>query len=517
MTKPEQDKFDYFLAETKDPKVALDLWLKWKILTDLYFFGTEIMGWKNAKKGRRRRVDPQLHKWLARVLETEDDKLVLIPRLHLKTTWVKLRIVQRILQNPNIRLLLGSTTTRLVEDELKDIKQMFQNPTIMRLFPKIVPPPGKRYMNWERSTSDELTMRRDPALGKPPQEPQIRAVGMGSNITGGHYDEGYFDDPINEDTVKSADLMKGAEDWWAYIQSILEVGAPVCMTGTFYHPNDLYSKLIREGQFKNVFVRRAIENGKPLYASWFTLDDLARIRKRQGDYIFNCQYMLNPLPDEAKMMPTPYPTHSVLPSGRKWRYYIALDPAATTNAWSDESGFAIGAVSDRNELFIEDAFGVKVKGNELIDILIQKHLQYRAEREGVELGLQEHLTSIIQMKTAEWESKSRKSLGMNIVPIKISRTKSKGERINLSLGAALREGKVSINEKCTALMREMEFFTGQGNEKDNLVDAASMLFMVCPTFAQHYWTDVKTKRNPFGFKELFNHRPKGSWEKRFAS
>lgn len=525
MTRSERSKYDSFVEQVKAERPnareperdAYTLWLKWKVLTDLYFFGTEIMGWKDAKQGRRRRVDPKLHKWLARVLQIGSDVLILIPRLHLKTTWVKLRIVQRVLQNPNIRIVLVSKTSALVRDELKDIVRMFCHPMVRALFPSVVPAPGKRYSNWEKATEDELTIKRDPSLGHVPQEPQIRVVGIESNVTGMHFDEGYVDDVIDKDTVKTVEQMKKVEDWWRYFQSLIELGSTVVMTGTFYHPNDLYHMIWREKHFERVYIRKAIENGKPLYSTWFTLKGLEKIRKRQGNSIFNSQYMLDPYPDEEKMMPAPYPTFDHLPPG-KYRFYIALDPAATTNTWSDESGFAVGAVNQNNQLFILESFGVKMKGEKIIELLIKKFLQYDKAKVGVELGLQEHLTSIFEMKRAQWETENNRPLGLKLNPIKISRSKSKGERVNLSLGAAMREGKVLIRETLTDLMREMEFFTGRGNEKDNLVDSASMLFSVCESFAQHYWAEQQFVRNSqYTLNKLFKKRRVGGWEERFAS
>ena len=118
-------------------KIAFRLFLRHKALTDLFFLGYEILGWKNAKLGKRQRIDPIFHKWLATKIQQAGDKLILVPRLHLKTTWVKLRIIQMLLDNPNIRIGLFSVTTTLVEDELADIKRMFIHPAIMELFPDL--------------------------------------------------------------------------------------------------------------------------------------------------------------------------------------------------------------------------------------------------------------------------------------------------------------------------------------------------------------------------------------------
>ena len=84
MSEPDEAKFASIMANADgDPKVAFDYWLRWKILTDLFFFGNEVMGWRYAcskrnypeENRRRYRVDPDLHRWLAAILQQEENML----------------------------------------------------------------------------------------------------------------------------------------------------------------------------------------------------------------------------------------------------------------------------------------------------------------------------------------------------------------------------------------------------------------------------------------------------------
>lgn len=519
MTGKDKEKYDSILEDVKDEGKAFDLWLKWKALTDLYFLGSEIMGWRESrdKSGRKRRVDPVFHRWLAGKLQREEDTLILAPRFHLKTTWAKLRIVQIILNNPNTRVLLASIGSRLAEKELADIKGMFATPMLRRLFPEIIPNPKKDYKGWEKSTANELTMRRDPSRGYVPQEPQITAVGMGARITGLHFDWAFVDDILDDSTVTTPEQMEKTEDWWAYLQPILESDAVTIMTGTRYHQSDLYGKIIEEKQFRHVFTRAAIENGNIIYKSWMTQKALDRMRKRMGEYKFSCQMLNNPMPMDERIFVAPFPQYSELQEG-EYSYYMTVDPAATTNKWSDESAIAVGALNERDALFIVECTGYKVPGNKLAEILIQKVLQYKPVRVGIEFGLQEHLRHIIELKVNEYE---RVHPGVelaalhNIMPVKISRTHSKAQRIRSSFGAFVAERKCLINIACTKLMRQMEFFTGQGKEHDDLVDAASMLFSVIDRFAQHYWVEPQFRKGMT--LDYFFPKKKAGWESRFVS
>jgi hypothetical protein len=325
LTKTERAKYFKFLDEFGNEDLAFMQYTRWKCLTDLYWFGTEFYGWKNSvdpKNPRRKRVDPVFHEWLAREIQRPGDKLILVPRLHLKSTWVKLDIVRNLLLAPNNRLGLFSVASRLVEKELVEIKNLLSKPELRELFPDIVPDPGANFQNWEKCTANELTLKRDRSSGeKIPQESQVTVLGSGARMAGLHMDKAYLDDIIDQDSVKTPELIKKSLEWWGYIQSIMELGAEYTITGTRYGRFDLYQTIIEENQVDHVVVRRAIEKNKVLYNTWFDKKKLAKIKRRQGNYIFSCQYLLNPVAQEDKIFPGIQPTYHKLPSRRIYMVY----------------------------------------------------------------------------------------------------------------------------------------------------------------------------------------------------
>jgi len=520
MSTYEKNRYESMVKECNgDEKEAFDYWLRWKIKTDLFFFGNEVLGWRHAcsKNRRRWRVDPVLHRWLANALMSLEDILIIISRLHLKTTWVKLRIVQMVLNNPNIRIGLFSTTTKLVRRELADIKRIFATPIILRLFAEQVPAPGKDYKNWEKSTLDELTIKRDHSLGKMPQECQITVAGADTKITGFHFDAAFFDDIIDKDTVKTVEQMEKAEEFWEYMQPILETDAVVTMTGTPYHYRDLYAKIVREKQFKNVFWRGNIENGKPIYKSWFNLKDFERLKQRMGRQNYFAQIECNCTPDEDKIFPSPQPTFKMpLPDDEKgYRYYLLIDPAATIKDYSDYTAFVIIAVNHLNQVYVPESFSIKRGGDEIADLLIKKHLQYGGFKSvGIELGLQTHLEVIIKMKIAEWEFKNNAKLKLSITPIPIKR-QSKRQRIDGSLGSLVRTGKVRINSECSRLIRQMDMFTGKEGDEDDEVDALSMCVYVVESFAQHKNLDKLFRLPGLSWRDFHGKKKGSGWDKNF--
>lgn len=518
MNAVERKKYDELLEKTGDKDQAFTLYLRWKCLTDLFFLGNEVLGWKNNKDktGKRYRVDKVFHRWLAHILMNGESKLIKLHRGACKSTWVKLRIVQDVLTNPNIRIGLFSVSAHLVESQLSDIKRILSTPILRRIFPDIIPDPGKDYNGWEKCNQNCLTLYREPGKSAALQADQITAYGVGAKITGIHFDKIYLDDIVDYTTITTSDQMKKTRDYFSFLQSILEVDGEMTITGTPYHYNDLYAEIEREKIFDHIYKRPYKENGKILYASWFTEKDFEKLRKTQSNYIFSCQYELNPIPIEDQIFPPPHPTYPVLPQG-EYQYYITVDPAATATSTSDETGVVIAAKDKMNNLYIEEAIGVKKTNVELAHLLIQKCLQYKPVRVGIEFGLQESLRFVIDTVKSEYENKTGVHVPLYMEGIPVSRRLSKGARVSMTLGAFIREGKLHINERCIELLREMDTFTGKGAEKDNLVDAAAMILSVIDTFAYRYWVKA-SYGNTYGltFLDIFKNQDEYCWRKEFA-
>ena len=171
MTYMEDQKYKEIKKEVKDEDLAGKLFMRWKVLTDLYWFGENIYGLGTAiGKNRRKRLDAKLHKQMARNLEDDEDRLLIYPRLHMKTTWAKLSIVQRVLKDPFVRVGMWSRTSKLVRKELQSIKNIFCIPMLRELFPDLIPDPGKNFNGWQKADADNLTLFRDPEQGTAPQE-----------------------------------------------------------------------------------------------------------------------------------------------------------------------------------------------------------------------------------------------------------------------------------------------------------------------------------------------------------
>lgn len=457
-------------------------------------------------------MDKKFHGWLTSIIERPGDKMIIVPRFHLKSTWVKLRLVQLILIDPNVRILLVSATSRLVEKHLKWIKRILSNPKLRALFPKQLPDPGRAFKGWEKSSANELIVWRDPKQEHAPDAPQILAVGAEAEITGFHFDYAFLDDIVTDENVKTQSQLLKIEDWWEYLQPILEADAEITITGTPYHYRDLYARVRgrKEIALENIYHRKNIEGGKIIYSSWWTHKDFEKQKRLMRPYKYSCQWECNAVPDEDRIFPPPQPTFQMpLPQDeRGYRYYCLIDPAATEEEYSDKTAMVIIAVNHINQVFVIESVSSKTKGDETADRLIQRHLRYSFKKIGIELGLQTHLETIIKMRISDFERETGRKLKMTIQPIPIKKI-DKATRIDRMIGSLVRTGKILINEQLTTLIGQMDNFTGKKGDEDDEIDALSMCPYVVESFAAHNEIDGHLRREGNSWRDWHNKKKKG--------
>jgi hypothetical protein len=386
---------------------------------------------------------------------------------------------------------------------------------LMDLFPEVIPDPGKKGNGWQTNRAAELTLYRNPEDGAAPQECQIEVYGAGSTVTGKHFDIHIYDDLINEKTTQTMEQLAKTRDWYGYIQGVLEPGGQEIYIGTPYHHEDLTVWIEREGIYDRVVKRGYRENGKIIY-SYFTEATIKKLQKRMTNYQFSCQFECQPIPREDQPFPPPQPQYDRLPDG-KYNWYIAVDPAATTKTWSDETAIIVAAVNELSWVYVEEALHFKKPGNELAEILLKLNEKYHPHKIGIEFGLQEHLRHVIDLTKSHWEQVQGRPIPMPIEAVDISK-RDKYDRINLTLGSFVRGGKIKIKSTLVDLMHQMGLYNKNYSGKDDLVDALSMVFSIVDTFSYRYWKNPLglIKKGFFTLEELFKKKEAVGYSDRFA-
>ena len=501
-SKSDEDKFLELVEETGSEEKGLEAYMQWKCLTDLYFLMSEVLGLKDVKRMKRPLLDEQypknkgFHKWLADVLQTQEDTLIQVPRGHLKSEVLKCAVIQALLRNPAERIALFSITQDFVEGHLRNIKLKLQTPLLQRLFSDVIPPVG----DWSKNTSKFLLLRPQGGV----QDPQISVFGVGNSVTGRRSTIQFFDDLIDKDTVKTAEAINKTREWFSGVVPTLEPGGYRKMIGTPYHHSDLYRFIEEDEIFDKVYKRPIKENGEYVY-KWWTDKVYKQASRGMTEYDKSCQYWINPMPVADQAFPPPQPTYTELPD-EEFVWYMAVDPAATTAKYSDETAIVVAAVTGSGEVYITNSFHGKWPGNETAKKIIELTVRFKPRKVGIEFGLQEHLRYIIDSEKSNWEAVTKQMLPLFIEPVRITNRQNKFDRVNWTLGSFVREGKVHIHESCLDLIDQMDHFNKNYKGNDDLVDAAAMIFQLVEIFSFRNYTKQEFQYVPkdyFTFEDQF--------------
>ena len=463
--------------------------------TDLYFLATEIYKLKDAKYRGRARWHEPIHGLMCDMFEKDEDTLVIVFRGAMKTTIAKVWMIQKILQNPDVRIGFWSKASSLAEATLKSVKDMAQNAELSRLFPEILIPRkrGKKG-GWEEDNATRMTITRSEsmrAIGS--NEAQIEVWGTTSSVTGRHYDYQYSDDPIDKDNVNTPSAVEKMREWWGACQAIKEPGAIQKYTGTPWNAMDLLGTVKKLFKKENtIWIPACNEDFSKIYYPFFTKKFLKEQLDSMRAYLFSCQYRLDTRPrgDRIFVGHEEY-SDEMFPEDPK--YYVSCDPS--TGSGGDYSGVCVGAVSKAHpsHIYFVEAERYMLKPAELCDLLIKKIKQYRPVRIGIEFGLQAALEPLLIVKLKEQNLRCP-----DIKPIRTgggegTRDK-KSVKIARSIGAFTRDGRALFKPDMYALFDEMELFNPNvKNNEDDILDAAGMMIQTIEHFAPGNWYQGTTE------------------------
>jgi len=457
--------------------------------TDLYFLATEVFKLKDAKYKDRMRWYEPIHGPICDMFERDEDTLVVVFRGAMKTTIAKVWIVQKILQNPDVRIGFWTKSSGLAEAALKSIKEMVQNEELMRLFPEILIPrkKGKRG-GWEEDNATRMTITRSEsmrAVGS--NEAQVEVWGTTSSVTGRHYDYQYYDDPIDKDNVNTPSAVEKMRDWWGAVQAIKEPGGIQKYTGTPWHAQDLLSTVRKLFKPENtIWIPACNEDMSHINYPFFTKKFLEDQLEFMRAYLFSCQYRLDTRPrsDRIFVGHTEY-SDDMFPSDPK--YYISVDPS--TGMGNDKSGICVAAVSKAHpsHIYFVEAEAYMLKPDELADMLVEKIRKYRPVRVGVEWGLQAALEPLIMVKIREAHLPSPDFKAIRTGGGEGSRDK-KSVKLDRSIGAFTRDGRALFRPDMYSLFDQMELYNPQVQKnEDDILDAAGMMVQTIEHFAPGNW------------------------------
>lgn len=502
--------------------------------TDLYFLATEIYNMRNARepKSKRLRWYEPFHGLLCDELGQDEDSLIQMSRNMMKTTFAKIWIIQQVLRDPvNVAIGMWSMSSTKARDELKSIKMMALNKKLVELFPDRLVATKKQF---SKDNADSFTITRavsDEEMDREimPDEDQVRVWGLDGNFTGAHYTHVYLDDIITNKNTTTITQIEKAREVYGTIQGLKNpetIEKNVC---TPWHSMDLYEYIKAEGIIEKahtVFIPGVtgdLGNEQILYP-YFTKKFLSQQRKKMGDNLYAAQYHLDTTPREGRMFIPPYPryTEDMFPDDPK--YYISVDPSTGRSEKHDKTGICVGAVSKSrpSAVYYVEAKSYKVEPEELANLVLDKIVQYRPVRVGIEYGLQYALRTLILLKMQERSKQAGTFFIPDLFEIRTGggvNGKNKADKINRTFGAMIRDQRAFLTSDMAELEFQMNAFNPEKQKNDDdILDAAAMLIMTIEHFSAGHWFQGEQRvTQSLNLEQLFKPEPKTQREMIFAN
>lgn len=290
------------------------------------------------------------------------ERLYLAYRAFYKTTIVtKVSTCQLLLNFPDIRIVLSHNKQENSSDNLMTIKNYFLNSELKLLFPECLP----RGKDWGNLGGFSLANKKDYSR----TEDSVEAIGIGTEITGRHWDVAKKNDLVTEDTVTTEEQIKKVRDWddrfnvGHFTDQRLRIQD---YEGTRYGHADLYSVKKADGKIKLIEIPVADENDNPTHPSRFTKKDIIEMKGDLGPWVYNCQMLLKPDdPGRMSFKPEMIMYYPSIPNNLI--YYLLVDPANKRKKKSDYTAMLVVGVDSERRKHIIDGIRDKLDPKQRID------------------------------------------------------------------------------------------------------------------------------------------------------
>ena len=345
-------------------------------LEDFYFFCTNVMGFVDLYR--------PLHGPLCELIANDRllRKLVLLPRGHFKTTIISICYPLWLLcKDQNNSIALCSVSASKAEENLEEVIDRAKGARFQAIFGDVIGHPT----SWTICRVDKVKLKRSGTT----TGPSIAAYGVESSEVGRHFSQMLLDDIADQTTVNTQYSRDKAWQWLGRQLSVLNPGSQLIILGTRWHWDDVYSRVQKElrkwsedyplGWF--IEKRKVIEDGKLIFPTRFNREELAEIKKLQGDYIFSCFYYNEPVgeginpfdlrkfqwidyerpeesEDEEEQIQTPL-TH------------IFVDPAASEAETACFSGILVIDALHSRKIVVREAILERMHPDKLVDRIFE--------------------------------------------------------------------------------------------------------------------------------------------------
>lgn len=314
------------------------------------------------------------------------NKLIMLPRAHLKSHMVATWCAWMVVRHPEITIFYVSATADLAITQLSAIKNIMESGVFQRFWPEYInPQDGKR----EKWTETKIVIDHPKRKQEGVRDATIATAGLTTNTTGWHADVIVSDDLVVPENAYTEDGRMSVAKKASQFTSIRNAGGFTLSCGTRYHPNDIYATwktqqyetydeegvlqdmlpvwdikeyaVEQDGRF--IWPRSVRSDGK---AFGFDLGVLARIRAEYIDRVqYYAQYYNNPNdPGSARIGEDKFQYYEPRMlkqsagywyyNGRKLNVYASVDFAFSLTKNADYTAIVVIGIDADNNIYILD-------------------------------------------------------------------------------------------------------------------------------------------------------------------
>lgn len=383
------------------------------------------------------------------------------PRSHAKSTWFSLvyPLWCLLFQRKKFIVLISDTSTQAEELLGTIIEELETNEFIIEDFGRIagyIPEKMEEKSKWTAKDIVTTTGVKIIARG---WKSKLRGIKMGSDRP----DLIIVDDVENDENVQSEEQRRKVEG--VFRKSILNLGSQdtqIIVVGTILHFDSLLNNLIQT-PIDNWKTRlyRALENGKPIWPKWWSVETLDTKRKEIGNIAFEQEFNNNPL-DPSTQIIKPIAFYEDPIDLTLYDMYAYIDLAISEKETADYTAIVtVGRHRQTGEILVIEP--VRIRGNitQQLELVFTMADKYHYVSFGVESVA--YQKAFYQLLVQESAKRNR-----YIPAVEIELDKDKVRRV-IEITPYIESGVIKFNNNYQDFMAELIQFP-KGSH-DDFVDA----------------------------------------------
>ncbi|MEZ4742297.1 MAG: hypothetical protein R3B45_07610 [Bdellovibrionota bacterium] len=284
------------------------------------------------------------------------------------------RCIYEIIKNPNIRILIASKTQLQAEIFLREIKDHFvTNEKLRNIFG------DHEGSKWD--TKEIIVSKRTKTI----KESTVSCIGVGGPTASRHYDLIICDDIVDEENART-ELQRERLKVWFYksLLPTLEPNGRVFIVGTRWHPDDLYSYVLKNSpEIKPCVVKAIGQDGTTPWPERFSMDRIIQIREELGVPIFETQYQMNTQAMEGRIFSYEM-FHWYERPPDELLSFQGVDLAISQKSDGDYFAHCTIGLDPLGKRYVLDIFRTRASFAKQTDVIVKRFFRFEPLRVGIE-------------------------------------------------------------------------------------------------------------------------------------